>query len=192
MGYEFSVAKFFESKPRSRFFGSLARAHVGARTFWRAQKVAFSLRKNPIAPRLCVPHQTLRKDFDRRRREPQRIYFQNCSEPRLFCLWRARAIFWVVFGPVKRTRNGFNHELRTFREYRPDRNFELEKMLATRAREHCLKIMFLMKYWSKIPLSLIRIAGGYIYPPLSYPHMRGVSYIPLSYPRAGGPTIWGQ
>ena len=77
VGYEFSVAKFFESKPRSRFFGSLARAHVGARTFWRAQKVAFSLRKNPIAPRLCVPHQTLGNDFDRRRREPQRIYFQN-------------------------------------------------------------------------------------------------------------------
>ena len=110
VGYEFSVAKFFESKPRSRFFGSLARAHVGARTFWRAQKVAFSLRKNPIAPRLCVPHQTLIKDFDRRRREPQRIYFQKFSEPRLFCLWRARACtrahflgrFWVSKTYAKR------------------------------------------------------------------------------------------
>ena len=105
VGYEFSVAKFFESKPRSRFFGSLARAHVGARTFWRAQKVAFSLRKNPIAPRLCVPHQTLRKYFDRRRREPQRIYFHNFSEPRLFCLWRARIFlgrFWASKTYAKR------------------------------------------------------------------------------------------
>ena len=34
VGYEFSVAKFFESKPRSRFFGSPARARTRARAFF--------------------------------------------------------------------------------------------------------------------------------------------------------------
>ena len=89
VGYEFSVAKFFESKPRSRFFGSLARAHVGTRAFWRAQKVAFSLRNNPIAPRLCVPHQTLRNYLGMRGKSPSGANFDFFRSRRLFCLWRA-------------------------------------------------------------------------------------------------------
>ena len=86
--------------------------------------------------------------------------------------------FSAAFPSVKRTRNGFNRELRRIRKWRSMRNFEPGRVSEV-SRESESKNLILLRNTDRKS----NFSGSY--PPLSYPLMGGLSYPSLLSPSRG-------